>query len=126
MAEGVQRGIVQAELAVDKLTKAAIAARHEVTLLQKQIDQMGAAQRHKEAINRSRRRINGLVGEPSSLYVRRARHIVNKRIQREATVETKQKGETAVIESEASQVQPPAPPPQDRFQFVFNSNMNVI
>jgi hypothetical protein len=47
-------------------------------LLENKINSMSAAQTHKDNINKSRRRVNGIVGEPNAIYVNTARKPVLK------------------------------------------------
>jgi hypothetical protein len=62
-----------------------------IDMLKDQVYEMTAAQQHKKNINRSKRRIKHISGQPSSLYVATARKAVFDRIDKEKAKEERKK-----------------------------------
>jgi len=84
MIQGATEGCISPTLGIQKLGMAALASFHRIKLLEQQVAQMTAAKRHKDEINRSKRRINQISGQPGSFYVSEARKAVKEREDKDA------------------------------------------
>jgi hypothetical protein len=109
--EQLEKGVVQHSDASEKFSKASEKLFNVVSLLEQRLKDMSAAQAHKNAINASKRRVGGLQGEPSSMYVANARKAILTRKEKERTKLAKKQAKAAKIASdkaEVDQVQPQA------------------
>jgi hypothetical protein len=84
MIQEATEGCVSPTLGIQKLGMAALASFNRIELLEQQVAQMTAAKRHKDEINRSKRRINQISGQTGSFYVSTASKTVKEREDKEA------------------------------------------